>query len=93
MTYKKREVLEAANAAAQHARASRKERLQEYDARGLVHRFFAAALGPGRPIHHLLYEQKVAERVSLKATFCVEDLMTLSDEELVVLAPYYRTLN
>jgi hypothetical protein len=82
MTYDKTAVLKAANKTAQDCRAARKRLLAEYDAQLPVYRFFSAFMGPGRPSYHRVEEQKTAERISFKATFCNEDRIELNDHEI-----------
>jgi hypothetical protein len=81
-TYDKKLVLAAANKTAQTMRAERRAMLDEWDAKSLFVRFLSGFCGVCRPLYHGVTQQKIAERISFKATFCTESTISLSDFEI-----------
>jgi hypothetical protein len=82
MTYDKLVVLAVANKTAQAMRAEREEKLAAWDAQSLLTRFWLSVFAVVRPSYHGERRQEIAERVSFKATFCTEETVELSDDEI-----------
>lgn len=91
MTYDKKTVLAAANKTAQTMRAERKAGLDAWDAQNILVRFFySLALGSvGRPSWFGVERQQTAERISFKATVCVENVISLTDHEIDTIRDYW----
>jgi hypothetical protein len=92
-TYDKKTVLAAANATAQDMRAKRKEALATWDSCTVLYRFFSTFLALGRREIKSsgLGRQKIAERISFKATVCIEDAVYLTDNEIDAIRDYWGT--
>jgi len=88
-TYDKKMVLEAANKTAQTMRAERRARLTEWDSKSGIARFFLGLFGAFRPDYHGVGQQKTAERVSFKASFCTEQTISLSDDDIDAIRDYW----
>lgn len=87
-TYDKKATLAAAKKAVQVCREARKRVLADYDAQSRFFHFFSF-LGPGRPVQHRVSQQKIAERISFKATICMENAVYLTDDEIDAIKDYW----
>jgi hypothetical protein len=91
MTFDKAAVLKAANKTAQVIRAERQARVAEWNAQSLIVRFFAGLVGASRPDYVGVGRQEIAERVSFKATFCTEQTISLTDDEIDTIKGWWLT--
>lgn len=87
--YDKKVVLAAANKTAQTMRAERARLLTEWDSKSLAYRFMSSFCGVCRPIYHGTTQQKIAERISFKATFCLGDSISLSNDEIDAIKDWF----
>jgi AMMECR1 domain-containing protein len=81
-TYDKKTVLAAADKTVQAVLAERKILLAKWDSKNIAVRFLLGMIGIVRPDYHGISRQKIAERVSFKAAFCIEDATHLTDDEI-----------
>jgi hypothetical protein len=81
-TYDKHAVLKAAYKTVQAMRVERAAQLAEWDSKSFIFRFVSGFCGVIRPDYHGVTREKIAERIQFKAAFCLEDSISLSNDEI-----------
>jgi len=88
-TYNKKVVLASALRAARAIRLRREAECVIWDSQNIIVRFFSTLGGMCRPDYQGKGQEELAERIAFKATFCIEQTVSLSDYEIDTLREFW----